>query len=409
LKHDKGQWRKKLLVIMTTNLAIWPFIMYGLLQRIPPAEATCVNVLTDEESPATRCDGYPRYYLPIGASWILTLISLVHAPSLYWVCVTYTVLVTTGISGFLFQNSLYQRHFLLTVVMFVGYQLWFVKTVWQGKRVVQSDMHAHRKAYKSIMEAHEPHVNQAAIDQLKSISDRVNRWGEVERRNERTTAYWCRYAVGLENKMIGKKVRQITSNMDELMDLATEVNYHFQDLVMAWCPPGTFHIPGPVKRPLRSMQKATRRYRRDLACLTDLVRCTIVCNDITKAAQVLKVIVAKCSSDDKPQSTKYAAARSGMEDDIILRVHKIKNRFDPEYDDTTTAGYRDIALQVEVGWIVGKDGMCWFVPVSHWKSDVRVDRLVCEVQIQVKDCVHRGQASDEQHTRYIKFRDWMGK
>uniref|UniRef100_A0A6U2CUY5 Uncharacterized protein n=1 Tax=Hemiselmis andersenii TaxID=464988 RepID=A0A6U2CUY5_HEMAN len=81
----------------------------------------------------------------------------------------------------------------------------------------------------------------------------------------------------------------------------------------------------------------------------------------------------------------------------------------PEGPLLTPAGYRDIALQVEVGWIVGKDGMCWFVPVSHWKSDVRVDRLVCEVQIQVKDCVHRGQASDEQHTRYIKFRDWFGR
>mmetsp|Transcript_36073 Transcript_36073/g.90811 ORF Transcript_36073/g.90811 Transcript_36073/m.90811 type:complete len:211 (-) Transcript_36073:16-648(-) len=54
----------------------------------------------------------------------------------------------------------------------------------------------------------------------------------------------------------------MTNDLDELMDLAGEVNYHFQDLVMAWCPVGATHIPGPVKRPIRAMQKAKRLPRR---------------------------------------------------------------------------------------------------------------------------------------------------
>eukprot|EP00282_Hemiselmis_andersenii_P023199 CAMPEP_0172003542 /NCGR_PEP_ID=MMETSP1041-20130122/3994_1 /TAXON_ID=464988 /ORGANISM="Hemiselmis andersenii, Strain CCMP439" /LENGTH=52 /DNA_ID=CAMNT_0012657327 /DNA_START=1 /DNA_END=159 /DNA_ORIENTATION=- len=52
--------------------------------------------------------------------------------------------------------------------------------------------------------------------------------------------------------------------------------------------------------------------------------------------------------------------------------------------------------------------MCWFVPVSHWNRGVKVDRMVCEVQIQVIESVH-GKKFSEQHARYLKYRDWMGR
>jgi len=137
------------------------------------------------------------------------------------------------------------------------------------------------------------------------------------------------------------------------------------------------------------------------------VRCTIVCPGIPEALETLQSIISKCRSDDAPVSAKYE--RLSADADKILRVHRVKNRFDPAYKDSKTAGYRDISLQVEVGWIIGKDGMCWFVPVAHWgNSPVKVDRLVCEIQIQVSYSVHSEKFKDK-HERYLQYRNTMGK
>jgi hypothetical protein len=53
-------------------------------------------------------------------------------------------------------------------------------------------------------------------------------------------------------------------------------------------------LRGPVKMPVRSMQKVVRSYRRDVGCLTDLVRCTIVARSPKQVCVCACVCVCLC-------------------------------------------------------------------------------------------------------------------
>jgi hypothetical protein len=52
-------------------------------------------------------------------------------------------------------------------------------------------------------------------------------------------------------------------------------------------------IRGPIKKPDRALQKLVRMYNRDVACLTDLVRCTIVVAGLEEAETVLARLLEK--------------------------------------------------------------------------------------------------------------------
>jgi hypothetical protein len=49
-------------------------------------------------------------------------------------------------------------------------------------------------------------------------------------------------------------------------------------------------VRGPIKRPVRALQKTVRQYNRDPAYLTDLVRCTVVVAGLQEAAAFLSML-----------------------------------------------------------------------------------------------------------------------
>jgi hypothetical protein len=53
-------------------------------------------------------------------------------------------------------------------------------------------------------------------------------------------------------------------------------------------------------------------------------------------------------------------------------------RLDPKYQDAETMGYRDLSLNVEVGWVMHQ-GIVQFEPVKHWESK-QCNTHICEIQ-----------------------------
>ncbi|KAJ1467762.1 hypothetical protein T484DRAFT_2327623 [Baffinella frigidus] len=92
------------------------------------------------------------------------------------------------------------------------------------------------------------------------------------------------------------KARQAHGDIDLLFREATTVNEPFLDLISALVagtgstdgPAGESDAAGagmalkrgPVKKPARALQKLVRLYGRDVAMLTDLVRCTVLAEDL---------------------------------------------------------------------------------------------------------------------------------
>ncbi|KAJ1495814.1 hypothetical protein T484DRAFT_3099726 [Baffinella frigidus] len=50
---------------------------------------------------------------------------------------------------------------------------------------------------------------------------------------------------------------------------------------------------GPIKKPDRALQKLVRVYGRDVAMLTDLVRCTVVAEDLKQVEQLMSTVDAR--------------------------------------------------------------------------------------------------------------------
>ncbi|KAJ1473643.1 hypothetical protein T484DRAFT_1835297, partial [Baffinella frigidus] len=81
------------------------------------------------------------------------------------------------------------------------------------------------------------------------------------------------------------KARQAHGNINLLFDEAAMVNEPFLDLIASLVSGivrniGLALLRGPVKRPARALQKLVRLYGRDVAMLTDLVRCTVIAEDL---------------------------------------------------------------------------------------------------------------------------------
>ena len=62
-----------------------------------------------------------------------------------------------------------------------------------------------------------------------------------------------------------------------------------------------------------------------------------------------------------------AACLAAVRADKEVRVLRVKNRLDPDYDAAASAGYRDVALNLQL--------------VSAQAGQLRVDLHVCEVQL----------------------------
>jgi hypothetical protein len=61
-----------------------------------------------------------------------------------------------------------------------------------------------------------------------------------------------------------------------------------------------------------------------------------------------------------------------------LRTHTRERRLDEEYDDVDSMGYRDLCLNVEVGWVI-RNGVVQMEAVKNWLY-LDCKTLVCEIQ-----------------------------
>jgi hypothetical protein len=273
------------------------------------------------------------------------------------------------------------------------------------------------------------------------------------------------------------KVRQRCCNIDVLFHRAAAVNDTFQDHVeqlVQTCNLRRSHthtpsargegvdaggpayvIRGPVKAPERVMEKCVRSYRRDVGCLSDLVRCTIVATTLPQVLEIFSELRSRSVVHSLEGETGASIQRKGRGwgdsrrisneeaveigggsgqsllhecgEETLFRITSCKNRFQEgskHFDEVTC--FRNLSLNLEVGWVFNKWGACVLVPVSRW-VDQHPDTLICEVQIHFESlmlpCENRGKtcsrdseacASHDKgthdnasaaHTDYIRYRD----
>ena len=68
--------------------------------------------------------------------------------------------------------------------------------------------------------------------------------------------------------------------------------------------------------------------------------------------------------------------------DELFRFTVIENRFDPLYDDETSMGYRDLALNIEVGWSV-RSRTVSIQKVRDWRRLGCITHI-CEIRIRTR-------------------------
>lgn len=157
-------------------------------------------------------------------------------------------------------------------------------------------------------------------------------------------------------------------------------------------------IRRPIKQPSRAIAKAYRSYASNVARLTDIVRCAVLCkdplhliriaerilsrgcpaNNTTRLALLSKMIRALfsfCSS----HIDSTAEDHSEEEDDTHVEkdenntrqaafvIARIRNRFDDEWtaDNDLAVGYRDLPCKLLMAFEESDCGGCWFLLVSN--------------------------------------------
>jgi hypothetical protein len=168
------------------------------------------------------------------------------------------------------------------------------------------------------------------------------------------------------------KARQMHGDINLLFNEASMVNEPFLDLMASLVAglggvggeeeasgrPALALKRGPIKKPDRALQKLVRVYGRDVAMLTDLVRCTVLVEDLSQVEALMATLdarsvvgltaVAPRGEEADEEGDEMVLMSDNSDDERILRITAIKNRFDERYDDSKSGGYRDLSLSVEV-------------------------------------------------------------
>jgi hypothetical protein len=216
-------------------------------------------------------------------------------------------------------------------------------------------------------------------------------WGRAKAILEERVGRWSLLCKG--------KVRQESTDLDLLMAHAGVINEKFLDLLSeiffnsysANHSNGLKFNAGPVKQPMRILQKLVRRYRRDVGCLTDLVRCTVIADSLENVKDFLQLL------------SSFSVVGLGEQLDTghqIFRITALENRFDPSYNDVESMGYRDLALNVEVGWLISKGSkgtpVVAFQKVRDWRR-LNCPTHICEIQVRTSAIHERAVAGREEY------------
>ena len=159
---------------------------------------------------------------------------------------------------------------------------------------------------------------------------------------------------------------------------------------------------GPVKRPDRALQKVVRRSYRDHRCLTDLVRCCILLESIADVEMALNAIFSASTIHPGLADTKKGKDDLGQKK--WFRICKMKDRF------TTSEriGYRDICLNLQVGWTVGSEteSKLNFVPVSDF-GEKHVRTHICECQLLLRSMYQLKESGC--HENFVETRNLLSQ
>lgn len=229
-------------------------------------------------------------------------------------------------------------------------------------------------------------------------------------------------------------------------------------------------VRGPIKQPRRAIQKCFRSYRRDPRALTDLVRCTVLFPNVSElwtfVEPFLEQVAVGLQAASAPDSTqplnptadatqrnaaapnvqvhgalshvnmrvpdpasltgalhrgestgfgarsrlsRGATGRTLIGTDItkMMRVTGLKNRLDPLYDPRSSAGFRGLSMNLEVGWTVDGEGATVMLEVDEW-TRTRAEVHICELQLLLKNQYDAGAQTDS-HATYVKWRNMLGR
>jgi hypothetical protein len=213
------------------------------------------------------------------------------------------------------------------------------------------------------------------------------------------------------------KARQKITDLDLLMVHAGSINEPFLDLVSDLVFNGSSvnhrtgleFVAGPVKQPMRTLQKLVRRYRRDVGRLTDLVRCIIIANSLEDVKNVLQNLLSMSMvglDTSFEGNGKQIFTNIVFSGDQIFRITALENKFDPSYNanSSTLMGYRDLTLNVEVGWLMS-NGLVSFQKVRNWRR-LKCLTHICEIQLRIRS-IHT--CAVEGHKEYVILRDGLSQ
>jgi len=126
-----------------------------------------------------------------------------------------------------------------------------------------------------------------------------------------------------------------------------------------------------VKSVRRSIEKATRSYKKDVSRLVDICRQSIYFERMEHLLQCLHVMSA----------------------DSDVCIMRLKNRFDPDLDTASSAGFRNLAINLRIR--------------TSQAMDLALEAHVCEVQLLLATMASI--KNDNGHKRYIDFRNLRGE
>ena len=98
----------------------------------------------------------------------------------------------------------------------------------------------------------------------------------------------------------------------------------YQSRVAVWAESlGVEHKPAKMKSAARVIEKTGRSYKDDVSRVLDFVRSTLVTRSVAETRRVLEFVMNNAT------------------------VRTAKNRYDPGYNGVSTAGYRDVNIQLQ--------------------------------------------------------------
>ena len=326
----------------------------------------------------------PLVVILLPMSWLVHLGELKRAQNLLYL---FYFVLGAGIFGSCFMVTgplvyLPRVFLLLSAGGFwtVGALTWFI--LWDRKRrAMTNELVADMERYDGVWAV--LRLDPRQREALKELEARVAAYNaqlqDVQQRQEgRPSA---------EPSALHTEARKTQEQLLIMLTQAWGLNDKFQRIATSWkaqCAVagtgGEEHEKGLLpKRRARAIEKVWRAYGGDATRLRDLVRCSLVFDDVSDLSQCLGLVLA----------------------DPRVRVLQVKNRFASAYNARAeSCGYRDVQLKVT---LAAADAGA-FTPDE---LAMGFHEHVCEVQLHLKKIYEL--KNDEGHKRYVEYRNRMAE